>query len=197
MLSNDGVIKWDAGVGTVEGSVAVGATQESSTSSSRQTRRDLVGTFSRSILSRRGATVRHREWISQPPQSGSHSGRRQSTWPSCCRGWPSNSGRWRCRRPFARTHVGLTCTCMTHIHFPMRTTIELSDQHRAKLLELAAERGEKGFSRIVKEAVERYLLEQGSRRDRVQAALKLRGSLGKGAADALEESVALSRSKWR
>ena len=79
----------------------------------------------------------------------------------------------------------------------MRTTIELSDQHRAKLLELAAERGEKGFSRIVKEAVEQYLLEQGSRRDRVQAALKLRGSLGKGAADALEESVALSRSKWR
>jgi len=79
----------------------------------------------------------------------------------------------------------------------MRTTIELSDQHRAKLLERAAERGEKGFSRIVQEAVERYLLEQGSRRDRVQAAVDLRGSFGKVAADALEESVALSRSKWR
>jgi len=79
----------------------------------------------------------------------------------------------------------------------MRTTIELSDQHRAKLLELAAERGEKGFSRIVQEAVDRYLLEQGSRRDRVEQALRLRGSLGKASADALEESVALSRSKWR
>ena len=79
----------------------------------------------------------------------------------------------------------------------MRTTVELSDQHRAKLLELAADRGEKGFSRIVQEAVERYLLEEGSRKDRVDAALKLQGSLGKAAADALEESVKLARSQWR
>ena len=79
----------------------------------------------------------------------------------------------------------------------MRTTIELSDRHRARLLELAAERGEKGFSQIIQEAVDRYLLEQGSRKDRVQAALNLRGSFGKASADALDASVALSRSKWR
>ena len=79
----------------------------------------------------------------------------------------------------------------------MRTTVELSDQHRARLLELAAERGEKGFSRILQEAVERYLLEQRSNRDRVSQALKVRGSLGKAAADALEESVRVSRSHWR
>ena len=79
----------------------------------------------------------------------------------------------------------------------MRTTVELSDQHRARLLELAAERGEKGFSRIVQEAVERYLLEQGSRRDRIDEALKLQGSLGKAAADALEQSVKIARSSWR
>jgi predicted transcriptional regulator len=79
----------------------------------------------------------------------------------------------------------------------MRTTVELSDRHRAKLLELAAERGEKGFSRIIQEAVERYLVEQGSRHDRIAQALKLQGSLGDAAADALVESVKLSRSRWR
>ena len=79
----------------------------------------------------------------------------------------------------------------------MRTTIELSAQHRAKLLELAAERGEKGFSRLVQEAVDRYLAEQGLRRDRIDQALKLRGTLGGTAADALAESVKRSRSHWR
>lgn len=88
-----------------------------------------------------------------------------------------------------------------HVHvgasLGMRTTVELSDQHRARLLELAAERGEKGFSRIVQEAVERYLIEQGSRRDRIAQALELRGSLGEAGADALTESVKISRSHWR
>ena len=88
-----------------------------------------------------------------------------------------------------------------HMHVrnsrPMRTTVELSDPHRAKLLELAAERGEKGFSRIVQEAVERYLIEQGSRRGRIDQALKLQGSLGKASADALDQSVKISRSQWR
>ena len=79
----------------------------------------------------------------------------------------------------------------------MRTTIELSDRHRAKLLELAAERGEKGFSGIVQDAIERYLLEQGSRADRIALALELRGSLNADVADALEESVKRSRSHWR
>lgn len=79
----------------------------------------------------------------------------------------------------------------------MRTTIELSDRHRAKLLELAAERGEKGFSRIVQEAIDRYLAEEGSKRDRIDRALVQRGSLDDDAATALEESVRAARSRWR
>ena len=79
----------------------------------------------------------------------------------------------------------------------VRTTIELADRLRAKLLELAAERGEKGFSRLVQEAIERYLAEEGSRRDRIEQALGQRGALDGSAADALEESVRLSRSRWR
>ncbi len=79
----------------------------------------------------------------------------------------------------------------------MRTTIELSDQSRAELMRLAGERGEKGFSRLVQEAIERYLVEQGSRRDRVTAALALRGSLPGSSADALETSVSRARGSWR
>ena len=39
----------------------------------------------------------------------------------------------------------------------MRTTIELKPEHRAALLELAARRGEKGFSSLIADAIEAYL----------------------------------------
>jgi Arc/MetJ family transcription regulator len=79
----------------------------------------------------------------------------------------------------------------------MRTTIEITDSQRAQLLKLAAERGEKGFSSLVQEALDRYLAEQGSRNDRVAAALKLEGALDLEAGDQLEASVRLIRSTWR
>ena len=79
----------------------------------------------------------------------------------------------------------------------MRTTIELTDRQRAKLLELAAERGEKGFSRLVQEAIDRYLEENVARRDRVQAALAVGGTFDEEAADALEDSVRRIRGTWR
>ncbi|MDQ3265273.1 MAG: hypothetical protein M3Y59_16720 [Myxococcota bacterium] len=79
----------------------------------------------------------------------------------------------------------------------MRTTIELSDVQRAELLRLAAERGEKGFSRLIQEAVDRYLEEQGSRSDRTEAALRLEGTLDNAGAEALERSVREARSLWR
>jgi tRNA(fMet)-specific endonuclease VapC len=47
----------------------------------------------------------------------------------------------------------------------MRTTIELKDESRAKLLAIAARRGEKGFSRLIDEAVEQYVpARRGGRR---------------------------------
>ncbi len=39
----------------------------------------------------------------------------------------------------------------------VRTTIELKPEHRARVVELAAKRGEKGFSTVVAEALELYL----------------------------------------
>jgi predicted transcriptional regulator len=44
----------------------------------------------------------------------------------------------------------------------MRTTIEFPDEQRAKLLELAAGRGEKEFSRLIQEALSRYLDRSGA-----------------------------------
>ncbi len=79
----------------------------------------------------------------------------------------------------------------------MRTTIELPDEQRARLLHMAARRGEKGFSRLVQEAVERLLAEDDAREDRIKAALALEGSMSARAADELAESVEHIRSAWR
>ena len=79
----------------------------------------------------------------------------------------------------------------------MRTTIELPDHQRARLLEIAARRGLKGFSPIVQEAIERYLEEHGSRDEAVTAALGVLGTLDEDEAEALEESVRRARSAWR
>ena len=82
-------------------------------------------------------------------------------------------------------------------HWGMRTTIELPDGQRARLLDLAARRGEKGFSRLVQEAIDLLLADDDSRKSRIQAALALRGSMSAKAADELEASVARIRSTWR
>ena len=79
----------------------------------------------------------------------------------------------------------------------MRTTIELSDAHRARLLALAAERGAKGFSELVREAIEYYLTENAARLDRVEAARRALGSLTDAEAESLEDSVRRSRATWR
>lgn len=79
----------------------------------------------------------------------------------------------------------------------MRTTVEITDEQRAKLLELAAERGEKGFSTLVQEAIDHYLHENAGRRKLVKAALSVLGTLDDEAADALEASVKKIRGRWR
>lgn len=78
----------------------------------------------------------------------------------------------------------------------MRTTIEIPDEQRAKLLELAARRGEKGFSGLIQEALELYLRNQ-RQEAAVGQALKLRGQLAGDEADALEHAVRDLRSRWR
>lgn len=78
----------------------------------------------------------------------------------------------------------------------MRTTIQLSDETRARLLELAARRGERGFSSLVEEAVARYLDEEEDRQAVIDNARAMRGALGEEAED-LEASVHRLRARWR
>jgi metal-responsive CopG/Arc/MetJ family transcriptional regulator len=79
----------------------------------------------------------------------------------------------------------------------MRTTIELPNSLRAKLLELAARRGEKGFSGLVREAVERYLSSLAGQEEELRRAGSLLGSLPEADADHLEEAVHRLRERWR
>lgn len=79
----------------------------------------------------------------------------------------------------------------------MRTTIEIDDGHRAKLLEIAAQRGEKGFSRIIGEALVLYLKSQVSDAERRQRAILLRGALGAREAQQLRSKAAKIRESWR
>ena len=59
----------------------------------------------------------------------------------------------------------------------MRTTVEIKEDLRAHLLKMAAERGEKGFSNIVEEALEEYMVSQRSIKDRQKGATSLKGTL--------------------
>jgi metal-responsive CopG/Arc/MetJ family transcriptional regulator len=79
----------------------------------------------------------------------------------------------------------------------MRTTVELSDAVRARLLELAARRGERGFSALVEEALERYLEDDERRRRQAEHAKAVLGTLSDSEADELEGSVRALRERWR
>ena len=79
----------------------------------------------------------------------------------------------------------------------MRTTIEITDEQRAKLLALAARRGIKGFSALVQEALDEYLEARRLDRDVVAAALATRGSRSEKEADALAATCATIRDHWR
>ena len=79
----------------------------------------------------------------------------------------------------------------------MRTTIELSSEQRAKLLHLAAKRGMKGFSPLVREALEEYLKRVEDNTPRVKAALAVRGALNESEAGKMAEACRKLRRQWR
>lgn len=79
----------------------------------------------------------------------------------------------------------------------MRTTVEISDEQRSQLLKLAAQRGEKGFSSLVREALDLYMRQHRARRGAVAKALEVKGSFSDDEADALRASVRALREKWR
>ncbi len=83
----------------------------------------------------------------------------------------------------------------------MRTTIEIADDKLVKLKKLAAERGERGFSVLVDEALERYLetdldAERARRERQAEAIRALAGSIDDETAEQLRQSVRESRASW-
>ena len=78
----------------------------------------------------------------------------------------------------------------------MRTTVEISEFQRVALTALAAERGLRGFSPLVQEAIDAYL-ERG-RRQSLDTLLALRGVLSEETGDLLDRIVAeRGTGEWR
>ncbi|GEM_PF-471713 len=71
------------------------------------------------------------------------------------------------------------------------------DEQRVRLIRLANERGVKGFSALVQEALEMYLDAEARRKKTVVRASKLRGVLRGKKAEQLERSVKEIRERWR
>jgi metal-responsive CopG/Arc/MetJ family transcriptional regulator len=91
-----------------------------------------------------------------------------------------------------------------HVHVPStgeglltRTTIEMKPEHRAKLLELAAHRGTKGFSELVSEALEAYLRAEADREAQRKRAVLLKGAMPSPEAKSLREAAEVLRRSWR
>jgi hypothetical protein len=79
----------------------------------------------------------------------------------------------------------------------MRTTIEKKPEHRARILELAASRGEKGFSHVVAEALDLYLEGVEGRTEAIRTALALKGSMSETEVLGLSEEILKIRTNWR
>jgi len=78
----------------------------------------------------------------------------------------------------------------------MRTTIDISDEHRAALLALAAKRGVSGYSQIIKEALDFYLPHHKGAEDSRENVLKMRGSWGERDARQVKERIRELRNNW-
>jgi hypothetical protein len=79
----------------------------------------------------------------------------------------------------------------------MRTTVEIKPEHRSALLALASRRGQKGFSAVLGEAIESYLLGEVDRQKRRQAFLALAGSISETDANELHQKIQELRENWR
>lgn len=79
----------------------------------------------------------------------------------------------------------------------MRTTIELSDEHRAKLVELSVRRKQKGFSALIAEALDSYLEDAGIEQAKIRRALAVCGTLPGDEAGQMRRYTRKLRQSWR
>ena len=79
----------------------------------------------------------------------------------------------------------------------MRTTIEISDKHRGILLSLAAQKGLRGYSSIIQEALDYYIVHQikvaGAKRD----IIKMKGSWKAEETNRIRYKLTELRENWK
>jgi predicted DNA-binding protein len=79
----------------------------------------------------------------------------------------------------------------------MKTTVELSNEHRSALHFLAARRGVRGYSKLIQEAVELYIKETTTKRGSAKQLLKMRGTWNKEDARKFQKKLREIRKNWR
>ena len=79
----------------------------------------------------------------------------------------------------------------------MRTTIELSDEHRSILHSLAAKRGLRGYSKVIQEAIDHYVRVKAHREKTLRSVLEMRGSWDKEEAQELRKRLKEIRRNWK
>ena len=79
----------------------------------------------------------------------------------------------------------------------MRTTIELSDDHRSALHSLAARRGLRGYSKLIQEAIDFYIKEKVRKEDSIKQLLKMKGTWSEEEAKKLRKRIEEIRRNWK
>ncbi len=79
----------------------------------------------------------------------------------------------------------------------MRTTIELSNDHRRSLHSLAAQRGLRGYSKLIQEAVDLYIQEKRAKEDNAKTLLQMRGTWNKEEVRRFQRKLREIRRNWK
>jgi metal-responsive CopG/Arc/MetJ family transcriptional regulator len=79
----------------------------------------------------------------------------------------------------------------------MRTTVELSNDHRSSLHSLAARRGLRGYSKLIQEAVDLYIQEMTAKEGGAEHLLQMRGTWNKEEARKFQKKLRGIRKNWK
>jgi len=79
----------------------------------------------------------------------------------------------------------------------MRTTIELSDDHRSTLHSLAARRRLRGYSKLIQKAIDFYIKEKVKRGDSNKHLLKMKGTWSEEEAKKFRKRLEEIRKNWK
>ncbi len=79
----------------------------------------------------------------------------------------------------------------------MRTTIELTNDHRSCLHSLAARRGLRGYSMLIQEAIDLYIKEMTGKEGKAEHLLKMRGTWNEEEARKFRNRLREIRKNWK